>query len=70
MSLPFDEAIAIVSHLDEDRKLYVSAFMGAVMAADREVDTTELRLWQYTCALCSLPTLTLAEALTYMQDFD
>lgn len=67
---PFDEAIAMIRTLDDEQKLYVSAFLGGVMSCDGEVDLIELRLWQYTCALCSLPKITLEEAIDYIKDLD
>ncbi len=70
VALPFDEAIAAISAMDEERKFYVSAFMGGVMSCDGEVDMTELRLWQYTCALCALPKITLDQANDYIRNLD
>lgn len=70
MALPFETAISVIKSLDEEQKYYVCAFMAGVMSCDGEVDTTELRLWQYTCQLCSLPHTTLDDAIEYMHNLD
>lgn len=70
VALPFETAISVIKSLDEEHKYYVCAFMAGVMSCDGEVDTTELRLWQYTCQLCSLPHTTLDDAIEYMHNLD
>lgn len=65
-----EEAIAVIRALGEEQKYYVAAFMAGVMSCDAEVDTAELRLWQYTCALCGLPQVSLAESLEYIRNLD
>ncbi len=70
VALPFETAISVIKSLDEEQKYYVCAFMAGVMSCDGEVDTTELRLWQYTCQLCSLPHTTLDDAIEYMHNLD
>lgn len=70
VALPFEAAISVIKSLDEEQKYYVCAFMAGVMSCDGEVDTTELRLWQYTCQLCSLPHTTLDDAIEYMHNLD
>ncbi len=63
-----DTAIRHITAMPDDAKTYVAAFLGTMMAIDREVDTTELALWQHTCRLCHLPEMTLAQALDYMRE--
>lgn len=70
VALPFETAISVIKSLDEEQKYYVCAFMAGVMSCDGEVDTTELRLWQYTCQMCSLPHTTLDDAIEYMHNLD
>lgn len=70
VALPFETAISVIKSLDEEQKYYVCALMAGVMSCDGEVDTTELRLWQYTCQLCSLPHTTLDDAIEYMHNLD
>lgn len=62
------QAIRLISEMTDDAKTYVTAFLGTMMAIDREVDTTELALWQHTCRLCALPQMTLGQALDYMRE--
>lgn len=64
--IDFVEALGIVSGLDDERKKYVGAFLGALMAVDGHVDEGELKLWQLMSIFCDLPTMTVGEALEYM----
>lgn len=68
MDMDANAAISEIAALPDDGKTYVAALLGSMMAIDREVDTTELALWQQTCSLCALPRMTLGEALDYMRE--
>ncbi len=69
-SMPFTEALTVVTSLDTEHKRYVGAFLGSLMAIDGEIDNDELKLWQLVSTFCDLPTMTVLEALTYMSSLD
>lgn len=64
--LQFVDALTVISNFDEERKRYVGAFIGTLMAIDGNIDDAELKLWQLVSTFCNLPTMSLGEALTYM----
>lgn len=66
--LDFVNALSVISNFDEERKRYVGAFLGTLMAIDGDIDDAELKLWQLVSTFCDLPTMSLGEALAYMAD--
>ncbi|MBP5387849.1 MAG: tellurite resistance protein TerB [Prevotella sp.] len=66
--LDFVNALSVISNFDEERKRYVGAFLGTLMAIDGDIDDAELKLWQLVSTFCDLPTMSLGEALTYMAE--
>lgn len=63
-----DEAIRIISSFDTERKKYVAAYLGLIMVADKNVDEKELALWKLISTLCSLPTMSIGDALDFMKN--
>lgn len=47
------------------KKKYVTGFFAAVMTADKDIDDSEVKLWSLISLLADLPTMTIAEALTF-----
>ena len=66
--LSLTDALGVVSKLDDERKKYIGAFLGALMAVDGHVDGDELKLWQLTSMFCDLPTMSVRQALEYMAE--
>jgi hypothetical protein len=60
-------ALSIVSKMTREEKKYVTAYLGALMAVDGDIDDKELALWNLTSALCDLPTMNVKEAIEYIK---
>ena len=59
-------ALAIVSNMTTEEKKYVTAYLGALMASDGNIDNKELALWKLVSTLCELPTMSVKEAVNYV----
>ena len=64
--MKYGEALRTISLFDWPRKKYLSAFLGTIIAIDGELNTDEIKLWNYTAELCELPRLSLEEATEIM----
>lgn len=60
------EALAVISKLDAERKKYVTAYLGTIMAADGDVDDKELALWSFISHLAGLSSMNAVEAVAIM----
>lgn len=69
LNLPFGEAISILSDMSDNKKEVVSAFLGALMAVDGDIDDKELLLWNFVSAICSFPIMTIEEAIATFQQY-
>lgn len=67
-AMEMTQAMAVVSTLDHERKKYVSAYLGTIMAADLDIDDTEMALWRLVSTLCELPTMNAQEAVSIMAE--
>ncbi|MBP5560382.1 MAG: tellurite resistance protein TerB [Muribaculaceae bacterium] len=54
-----------LSNLDDEAKKYVSGYLAAIMAADGEIEDTEVKMWQLICSLANFPTMNLEESLKF-----
>lgn len=61
------QAILLIAGMDEERKKYVASYLGVIMAADGDIDDNELALWTLISTLCSLPTMTVMDAINNME---
>ena len=61
------EALSIISAMQPNEKRMVGAFLGCIMAVDGQIDKTEHTLWCLITSLCSLPNMSLSEAIEEMQ---
>ena len=59
-------AIAIISKMTEEEKRYVAAFLGAIIAIDGDINQEELKIWRIVSTFCELPTMSIADAISYM----
>ncbi len=67
-AMDMTQAMAVVSTLDYEHKKYVSAYLGTIMAADFDIDDTEMALWRLISTLCELPTMNVQEAVSIMAE--
>ena len=61
-------ALAIVEKFDYERKKYVAAYLGTMMAANGDIDDKELALWRLTSTLCGLPSMNIQEAINHIKN--
>lgn len=59
-------AMAIVEKFDSERKKYVAAYLGTMMAADGDINDKELAVWRLTSTLCGLPSMNIHDAIDYI----
>lgn len=62
------EALAVISSMDLMQKKYVTGFLAAIMAADGDIDDSEMKVWSLISALANLPTMTMFEALDFWKN--
>lgn len=58
-------ALSILSSMDSSQKKYATGYLAAVMAADGDVDPSEVKMWQLISTLAGFPTMSFAEALSF-----
>ena len=58
------EAIAIISEFDSEQKCYVASLLGALMAADGEINDREMVLWKIITDMCDLPEMSISETIS------
>lgn len=61
-------AMAIVEKFDYERKKYVAAYLGTMMAADGDIADKELAIWRLTSTLCGLPSMNIQEAINHIKN--
>ena len=61
-------AMAIVGKFDYERKKYVAAYLGTMMAADGNVADKELAVWKVTSTLCGLPLMNIQDAISHIRN--
>ena len=50
-----------------EQKKYVAAYLGTLMASDKDINDKELALWRLLSKLCGLPSMNITDAVEYMQ---
>ncbi len=65
-SLKPEMALAMVANMTSSQKRYVTAYLGTIIAADRDIDDSEMKLWTLISTLCDLPTMSIREAMEIM----
>lgn len=55
-------SVAVVSQMDDEKKMYAAAYLGTIIAADDHIDKAELKLWKLITNICDLPTMTASAA--------
>ena len=67
MNMEPDIAVDIVSKMTYEQKKYVAAYLGTLMASDKDINDKELALWRLLSKLCGLPSMNITDAVEYMQ---
>ena len=62
-------ALFSIAAMDEEKKRYVAALLGTILIIDGDVDDDELKLWRFTSEICSLPTMSIGEAVLYLDNW-
>lgn len=68
MTMKSELALAAIAAMDSDQKRYVTAYLGTIIAADGDIDDSEMKIWSLVSALCDLPTMSIAEAMKIMKE--
>lgn len=63
--MSYSSAIETISDMPYSKKKYVSAFLAAMVVADREPDSSETRLWAKISRATDLPFTSPGDALDY-----
>lgn len=64
-AMEYGHAVAVVAAMNLEQKKYVTGYLAFIMAADGEIATSEVSMWQLLSTLAQLPTMTVAEALLF-----
>jgi uncharacterized tellurite resistance protein B-like protein len=62
------EALTILASLDEERKKYVSSYLGTIMISDGDIDDKEMALWRLISTLCGFPSMNVVDAINNMSE--
>lgn len=62
-----EETFAVIAIMNDAQKRYVTAYLGTMMAVDGDIDDAERTLWNFVSLICKLPTMSLVDAISYMQ---
>ena len=60
-----DRALSIIRQMDLERKKYITGFLASIMAADGNIDDSEIKMWSLISYLADLPPMTVGEAITF-----
>ena len=60
------EALTVLNSFDDERKKYVSSYLGTIMISDGEIDEKEMALWRLISTLCGFPTMNIVDAVNNM----
>ena len=60
------QAIAVINSFDDERKKYVCAYLGTIMAVDGNLNDKEVALWRLVSSMCRLPEMSIKESITYI----
>ena len=64
--MTYPEACQIISRMTSEEKRYVTAYLGAMICIDGDIDESETKLWSLITVLCDLPKMNIGEALQIM----
>ena len=65
-NIEISEATLQIMTMNDSKKRYVCAFLGTLMAIDGDIDDKEFELWQKISLTCTLPAMTIKDAIEYM----
>lgn len=64
-SLKHTEMISILSSMNYDQKKYVYGYLITIMAADEDIDDSEMKLLKLISALADFPDVSMTEAASF-----
>lgn len=67
--MSFGDAITTLSAMTNEKKDVISAFLGALMAVDGDIDDNEMALWKFVSAMCSFPKMNVVDAIVKFKQF-
>lgn len=67
-TMDVSDAIATLSCMTTEQKKYATGYLAIIMASDRDIDPSEVKLWQLICTLSNFPTMNIGEALTFWKN--
>lgn len=67
-AMEYGHAVAVVAAMNLEQKKYVTGYLAFIMAADGEIAASEVSMWQLLSTLAQLPTMTVAEALLFLNN--
>lgn len=67
-SMDASDALATLAGMNTEQKKYATGYLAAIMAADGDIDPSEIKMWQLICTLSSFPTMNIGEALSFWKE--
>ena len=64
LPVSLEDAISIVAKMNYSQKRLVCAYLGSILAVDKDIDDREMLLWSLLANQCGFPHMTLIEAAT------
>lgn len=61
--LPAIDALVILSKMEEQKKKYVSSFLGYFISVDDDIADVELALWTFIIKVAELPKMNIRQAI-------
>ncbi len=65
-----ENSLARIAAMTDSQKKYVTAYLGALMAVDGDINDKEMALWSFVSLICGLPTMNIADAIVYITTLD
>ncbi len=59
------QALGVLSGMSTEQKKYATGYLAFVMAADGDVDDSEVKMWQLISTIAGFPTMNIKEALDF-----
>ena len=63
------ETFSIIGSLGDDKKKYVAALLGTLIASDGNIDNKEMEKWRAISIICNLPQMEVTQALKIINEF-
>lgn len=67
-SMDLQTAISIVKNMTESERRMVCAYLGTILASDKDIDKNEMLLWSLLTSQCDFPEMSIVEAAKIMSN--